>query len=350
MISETKTRAKQIDDKMIGPEPIYSPLKSDQSYLIKGLNYYSYTHDAAKSREWALLWVNKTHPELVKSLSKVRDSDFENRGFVCRMIERGFCLSDKQEIAHHQFFINLANQVNPVKKVVKAPVDEPAPKKIINKINPCLANLDNAIQDVLENQAYSVKTSDKKEELLELISYCDANLLDMQENPNDYILQSLRKMRTVYNEYKDYANRALKALSNQQTRLKAPVKTTSINPAKMTKMVQFLKSYPELNLKSISVTGIIGGKRLYVYDVVARKIRSFTSNATAGFMFTGTTLKNFDPEKSVAKTVRNPQTFFSQFNDGILISDLHKAFKNLTTTEATTTGRFNENLILLKVS
>lgn len=347
---DNKTRIKQVDEKMLGAEMTFNPLNSDQTNMIKALNYYSYRHDAAKSREWALLWILEHQPDLHKTLLKARDFDFENRGFICRMMELGYCLSEKQELQHHQFFIKLANKI-----VANTKTDDPiqTPKIEIKKpvsTNGFLCVLDNAIQDMLEGKPYEIKATNNRAELSQLINHCEQNLQEIRDNSDGYIPQTARKLKTIFTEYKDYAEKSLAALMSHATRMKAPVKATAINPAKMCKLVKYAKAFPELKLRSIAPTGIIGGKKLYVYDTVTRRLRSYINNADAGFMFSGTSLRNFDPIKSTAKTVRNPEAFFAQFVDGIMISDLHKAYKALTTTESPVSGRFNENLILLKAS
>ena len=355
MAITTNMRAKELDTKFYGVEPVFNPLNSDKTHMIKGLNYYAYVHDIAKSREWALKWVKEQKPELYNILTKARDFDFENRGFVCRMIERGLCLTEKQEMQHSHFFTNLAEKLSSSKSETKSKLkldvdDKPKITKPINKINQCLIILDNAIQDSLECKSYEIRATDNKEELKQLIEHCDTNLQEMRDNVEFYRPVTLRKLRTIFTEYKEYATKALVALTSNTTRMKAPVKTAAINPARMTKSVKYMKSFAELKLVSIPPTGVIGGKKLYAYDVVTRKLRSYISNADAGFMFSGASLRNFDPIKSTAKTIRNPEAFFSRFKDGIMISDLNRVYKELTTTEYACTGRFNENLILLKAS
>lgn len=348
-------RAKELDAKFFGVEPVFNPLNSDRSHMIKGLNYYSYVHDIAKSREWALKWVKEQRPDLYPILIKAKDFDFENRGFVCRMIERGFCLTEKQEMQHSNFFIHLAEKIANIKNEPKSKLKIDTEEKVIvakpiNKINQCLLILDNAIEDMVEGKKYEIRATNNKEELKQLLDHCNANLQEMRDNAEFYFPATLKKLRVLYGEYRDYATKGLAALTSNKTRMKAPVKATAINPVRMTKSVKYMKSYDALKLVSLPPTSIIGGKKLYAYDVVTRRLRSYVSNADAGFMFSGTSLRNFDPVKSTAKTIRNPEAFFSRFKDGILISELNRVFKELTTTEAACTGRFNENIILLKAS
>ncbi len=353
MTISTNARAKELDEKFYGVEPSFNPLNSDQTHMIKGLNYYAYTHDIAKSREWALKWVKEQKPELYSVLTKAKDFDFENRGFVCRMIERGFCLTEKQELQHSHFFTKLAEKLVSIKQDSKSKLIvavETKTTKPINKINQCLIILDGAIQDMLEGKTYEIRATDNKVELKELIEYCNSSLQETRDNAEYYLALTLKKLRIIYTEYRDYATKALIALTSQTTRMKAPVKVSAINPAKMTKDVKYLKSFNALNLVGIPPTSVVGGKKLYAYDIIARKLRSYVSNADAGFMFSGSSLRNFDPVKSTVKTIRNPEAFFSRFKDGIMISDLNRVYKELTTTEYACTGRLNENIILLKAS
>ena len=65
-----------------------------------------------------------------------------------------------------------------------------------------------------------------------------------------------------------------------------------------------------------------------------------------GFTFTGTTLKNFDAEKSKAKTVRKPELLAAV---PMNLSSLNKFFGDIKAVEGAVNGRFNENTIILTV-
>ena len=102
----------------------------------------------------------------------------------------------------------------------------------------------------------------------------------------------------------------------------------------------------------MSLVSTVGAKKLYAYDHKLRLLMMFVSSDSAGIMFSGTTIKNYDVKKSVRKTVRKPETLFAQIEkDGGGIAAYNKAFTSLTTTEAPVlSGRTNDSMIFLKVS
>ena len=64
-------------------------------------------------------------------------------------------------------------------------------------------------------------------------------------------------------------------------------------------------------------------------------------------MVKGTTLQDFNTQKSVQKTLRKPAEQIKNWT-GTSKMKFMKAFKDLTTTDTKMNGRFNDNTIILK--
>jgi hypothetical protein len=330
-------------------EPFFTPLNSDRISLINGLNFYSREFDFSDSKRWAISWLKKKQPELAKKLTEVKDAFFNNRGFVCRMNERGYVLSSEQETNLLKFFENLVLAEQEEQEIVEK--DSGSKVKVpAMKINPCLQSLNEVIDAVLEGKnPPALQLSDKKADVQEVVDYCVRTIEEMTEYGEYYSPQTIRALMPVLKKCCEQGLTILKSLENKKTSFVAPKK---INPSAMVKGVRYQKEDKALGIKSVPITSVIGSRKLYAYDTKARKIRLYVSNSAQGFMFSGTTLKNFDPEKSVCKTVRKPEQFFAQFSGNITMSALNKSFKELSTTESKieSGGRFNENLIILKVA
>lgn len=343
-------RLKKLTDKINGGgEPHYTPLTSDKIGLINGLNFYSKNHDSADSKKWALAWLKKTHPEIGKKLAGLKDFRFANRGYLCRMIDRGFVLSPDQDEALLAFF----KQLTTIKQEAEKPAEpKPAPKiKIpVLKVNPCMQSLDDVTEAVMEGKAPpTLKLTDKKAEVQGVVDYCNRIIAEMTDYKEYYALSTISSLKPVLRKCRDQALTMIKTLESKKTIAVVPMR---VNPTAMVKDVRFQKEDVLLGLKSVSMPSIIGARKMYAYDTKARKLRVYVSNSAQGFMFSGTTLKNFDPAKSVCKTIRKPEAFFAQFAKGITVSALNSSFKELTTAESKieSGGRFNESLIVLKVA
>jgi hypothetical protein len=114
-------------------------------------------------------------------------------------------------------------------------------------------------------------------------------------------------------------------------------------PGVVAKGVKFLKEFQ--GLRGQTPEKLVNAKKAYVFDVEARKLKVFIATGD-GFTFTGTTLKNFDAEKSKAKTVRKPELLAAV---PMNLSSLNKFFGDIKAVEGSVNGRFNENTIILTV-
>jgi hypothetical protein len=213
-----------------------------------------------------------------------------------------------------------------------------------------LAEPNEVIDSAIEGkEPPALSLNDKKADVKEMVDYCDRIITEMTESKDCYSPDAIRVLRPLLRKCREQGANMLKALTQKKTVAAAPKK---INPTAMVKSVRYKKEDKALGIKSVPITSVIGARKMYAYDTATRKLRVYVANSAQGFMFSGTTLKNYDPEKSVCKTVRKPEAFFAQFASGITMRAINNAFKDLTTNESKieSGGRFNDNLIILKVA
>jgi hypothetical protein len=112
--------------------------------------------------------------------------------------------------------------------------------------------------------------------------------------------------------------------------------------------MKYLKEFAELSLKSVSAPSIIGANQLWVYNVKNKKLGVYNASGTSGFSVKGTSLQGYDPETSVQRTLRKPDVIIPKMMAAGKVA-LRKILPDLTTTETALNGRFNEDILLLRV-
>lgn len=131
--------------------------------------------------------------------------------------------------------------------------------------------------------------------------------------------------------------------------LKKP-RAKKVKPAEeLVKKLKFRVSDDKLSVTSVPPAQIIGGQGLVVYNIKNRKIGYYISKSSEGFGVKGTGLTNYS-EKSYQKTLRKPPEQLKEFKDQNTQKRFEMWFaKNVKTTETALNGRFNQDIILLKV-
>lgn len=102
----------------------------------------------------------------------------------------------------------------------------------------------------------------------------------------------------------------------------------------------------ELKLVSINPAQMVGAHRLLVLNSKYKTVTEYVTDAVSGFEIKGTTIQNFDPEKSRQKKLRKPEEFLPFVKK--TAKQFDKAFTALTTKEAKPNGRLNDDTLILR--
>jgi len=118
---------------------------------------------------------------------------------------------------------------------------------------------------------------------------------------------------------------------------------------KQIKHFKYLKE-DKTNYKLVSVDplSVPGAFRLYTFNVKNRELTEYTTLAANGFEIKGTTIQNFDPEKSRKTRLRKPDAFLPIVLKKT-VNQIGKEWDGLTTKTTVPTGRINADTILLRV-
>jgi len=182
----------------------------------------------------------------------------------------------------------------------------------------------------------------QKKEYEELQTTEDKDLLESYSNFGKLQIRNLIKFcELVIHDLHSYVT------YKKSTRAKPKRKAVPI--AKLVGKLKYMKEFSELGLKSLSPTKIPESKEMFVYDTKKRKLHYYKADELSG----GLTVKNssiigFSASESCIKTLRKPKEQLKEFMKSSK-PNTRKFFKNIKAVEIKTSGRFNENLILLKI-
>jgi hypothetical protein len=153
------------------------------------------------------------------------------------------------------------------------------------------------------------------------------------------------------NKFRDLVNQIIADCNQQAVITKAARKPRTVKvkpPAVVAAKIKPLKEYSDLKLTSIEPFKIIGAKELWTYVPEKRKLSVYVSISGSSLNVSGTSITNYDSEKSHTKTVRKPEEFFKDLNLNSKITRSN-AWKKLKATPSTVRSRVTTDTMILAV-
>lgn len=141
----------------------------------------------------------------------------------------------------------------------------------------------------------------------------------------------------------DCINASLASKANRAPRVKKPKPAT-----KQVERLKYLVEYPELGLKSVHPTKIVGAQQLWVYNTKNKKLGVYYATGSSGFSVKGSALLGWDPETSSQNSLRKPADVIPKVLESGK-STLNKLLSSLTTVNTKMNGRINADTILVRV-
>ena len=129
---------------------------------------------------------------------------------------------------------------------------------------------------------------------------------------------------------------------------KKPRKVKEPNKTQKVSKLQYKSVDDQLKLVSVNPLSVIDSKELWVYNTKLRKLGCYVAQQDSKLDVKGTTILNFDPEKSVQKGLRKPAVDIEAFRNATK-SVFRKKFADLSGIETKLKGRMNSETVLLKV-
>ena len=332
-----------------------------QSELTSTLSWYSQNKDRKDSLKYAADYLKKHHKITATSTLKSKGSTF---GFICRILSNGGLLP----VENQMWFDKELDEIKQ-ESLSEKPV-QVSDKNVINiqervkeKASECIGELEGQIDDLILS---SFKANSSPYAVFHRLGLKGAHVKYVSEHFKskrqefDFVLNTDDK--DVKEGYSNFSKTQLKKLvaycdqvildcgkvSEDSVKSRKPRKRKVKTPEQIIAKVKVCEEFKELNLKSIDVKTILGATQLWVYNTKYRKIGCYQAEDAAGFTIKGTTILNFNENKSVQKKLRKPEVSLPQMLNGGKVF-LRNFMESIRAVESPLNGRLNEDIILLKV-
>jgi hypothetical protein len=154
----------------------------------------------------------------------------------------------------------------------------------------------------------------------------------------------LRKITAFYQEIVS----ACEMLAQEAKINRKPKAKKAVPAEKIVAKLKYKKADEPLKLVSINPADILGAKELWTYNTKSRKLGKYIASEFADLGVKGTSIINFDENKSVQKTLRKPIDQLKEFKAAGKVA-LRKFLDDINAVDTKMNGRINEEIMLLKV-
>ena len=330
-----------------GKEPEWNMLvPPSRLELSKALSWYGggkFKPDQFK--EFAMGWAVKNRPDLVELFEAARPFKFRTFGTLMRMHTRGMQWDEKIHAQVSEFIKSLsaAPQVDDeLDEDGNLILTETKSKPKRKRVNPNLQAFDDELDEIMKS--WNPKTGinfkvDTAHDVAPIIKRCN-DMLDhfKEEGIQQYPLHMKVWLKAVVEKLS-----GIQKIVTTRTPRKA--RTRKINPVKMTQKVKYLKNDPTLKIDSRSPVDMVGKQKIYIYDTKYKKLTKLVCANASGFVIKGTTVQNFDPEKSAVAFIKKPQAELKALMGVRELDRVMNSTKSKRTAEPK--GRINEFCLIL---
>ncbi len=343
-----------------GTEPKFS-IELTSSQLMSALSWYSQNKDKKDAFKWGCDYLRKKHNIDASLVLKDKISTF---GFICRIIMNGGSLCVKDQIWFETEIEKFKNELIKVKTqtVITKPTTNviSIQDRIIEKADKAIGELEAQIDDLILS-GFKSNTQ----------PYVVFHTLDIKDAQTKYIIDWAKTKRKeldlvgddeeLKEGYSNFKKTDIKKLisyldqvildcgrvSQRTTQSRKPRKRKTKSPEQLVAKVNFMAEFPELKLKSVAPTEIIGAMQLWVYNTKTRKLGVYHADDAGGLSMKGSTVVNFTESKSVQKKLRKPEVTLPEVITGGKVL-LRNIMDSIRAVESGLTGRLNSDTILIR--
>lgn len=357
---------KQILDRAYGSEPEWSGNEDD---IIDGINWYVTTSDRRNYKKWTLDWVKDERSHWSKEdydyVRRNPNKSFRQIGHYCRMLSRGYPQLDQlTKVANEQIATMISSgkvkkEINAEKGVV-TPID-----RINNQVNELACDMNILLDAVNESIRANTEVHKKADVFKWLkdkrVGHRQARLLADVFVPNLKELDDLlsgkdKDLKEGYSylskpQQKKY-HAFVKSIVDDCIRYSDQNKPFIVrkkrrrDPSKVVSKVKYLEASPEFGLRSEPPQDIIDSKKVVVFNTKYKVLSVYWSKGDDLLSVKGTTILNYDEEKSECRTIKKPKALIKTIKNE---KNLDKVWSSQNSVVKKPNGRLNEFSVIVKV-
>lgn len=366
-----------IDDKYMGPEPIFQSGETAEGVEDRGLkwqkaaHWYNYFYKTKEYVPTILQFAEEKfgyNADQIKAFKKLKDYEFGYLGKFAKIHYRGYEYTEKELADAGEKFKELYELALVTVEQIE---DKAATKPVVTIQQRQKAKILETIMDDWDSVVDGWLDGDFKVKFDAYKLFKQYGLKGSALNMfKGMVEQEYQPVKDAYDKTCDQAVEAFshikrtnqkKMITTMETifedldKLKAANKAARIPRVKKPKasdvQVKNLKYKVEdidAKLMSINPVMIPGKEVLFVYNTKTRKLTQYNSNSTKGFEVSGTTIKNVC-EKSRVTTLRKPDDILPLILSKTIKQIDKQVWDTLTTKVNVPNGRINADCILLRV-
>ena len=342
--------------------PDFNVMDYDSS-LIRALNFYSSEVEDKHKRQYAYTyWKSK---ELdVKRLDKLPDSWFSTVGAVAHMVLKAVPLNDTEVARLDNAYLQLCAIAVPAeveKASVAVETTEGVQDRIFAGAKLHIGEMEGWIDDFVTTgtvnscKNYLAKNQVKAPTIKYIIDHFRKSyLLDLEAyaQGDDEMIEAYSNLGKVkVRKLSQYINSIIEecgTVAQISRTTRAPRKRKEQPASKVVAKMKWMREFADLGLKSVNAEKIVGAESVWLFDTAKRRVIKYESIDGMTLTVKGTTLQNWNPEKSGSKIIRKPDI---QLNG---ISDKGKRpmtalYNEIKGAVGKVKGRTSDDMIILKV-
>ena len=353
------------DERYLGSEPKWdSKIKPTQADILRAYNWYNSIVDEANKQKILLAYLtSKQEIEAIKAIEAWAIPNYLIS--LIRMSENGYKLSNEEEAKIDGKISELVRRgKEKLKSIKQSSPSISVQKRAEISAGTYIAEIEAELDKFYRNKyTTNFKCYEwlSQRQVKPMISQCIA---DYYKPLLEEVVLALSKKDAVCTQgyskhtksgmirYVSFLEELIADCERWASNIKKqvvrkPRKKKEIPAEQLVKKLKYQTAMPELKLVSIDPSKLIGAKEAWLYNSKTRMLQHYVAVDRGGIKTKGTTLQNFDENKSSMKKVRNPETV-SEYVDGGPKAII-KQFDSLKVKPMKCNGRVNETTLILRI-
>jgi len=364
------TRAEKVANPktaVVGVEPdatkIVAGTEKYSTKFITAMNWYSIDGNKADARKFIREYIRKNRSEDLKDFDKISDKDIRPTfGWIARILQRGAKLSDFHVDSFNNYINTILKTVMPAnqKTVIvsnRLSIQDTMNEKISAYIGTLEGTYDSYISEGTEfsleadmkakeiPQAYIPKIEEwAKKKLSEWIEITESKDAQLNEAYSHYTKAAKKNVAKFFaSMVQDCEKYGAFKKANRKPRT-----IRQKTPAQQIKNLKYKIKDEELNISSVNPMDIVGASAVWLFNTKNRKLTVYRTDSGQGLQIKGSSLQNYDPEISEAKTLRKPAEQIQELLSAGKVQ-LRKFMEGIKTKGGSVNGRVNVDMLIVKV-